>query len=220
MADAALGMLGTLAEGRRRADNQGRMSQRSGVLLSALAVSVLALSACVGGGDNEVSAPSTSRGASPTPPSSTTLAAKLSRPLHFPRVADGSCPASRGRYVTTPLARGIALGSGVVRVFINNAGDLRHGSAYLGSTDFPEWLALKTHFFTPPGYHGAFLVRAKRLDHAGPIALGPTPAEAAPLFVPSGPAANELAGWREFPYSTFVKSPGCYAWQVDGLTFS
>jgi hypothetical protein len=38
--------------------------------------------------------------------------------------------------------------------------------------------------------------------------------------VPSGPAANGLAGWREFPYSTFVKSPGCYAWQVEGATFS
>jgi hypothetical protein len=29
-----------------------------------------------------------------------------------------------------------------------------------------------------------------------------------------------LGGWREFPYFTFVRSPGCYAWQVDGLSFS
>jgi hypothetical protein len=105
-------------------------------------------------------------------------------------------------------------------VFINNAGDLRHGSAHLASTQFPEWQALKTHFFTSPAYRGPFLVRAKRLDDPGPIALGATPAQATPLVVPSGLAANGMAGWREFPYSTFVKAPGCYAWQVDGRTFS
>jgi hypothetical protein len=137
--------------------------------------------------------------------------AKLSRPLHFPRVAGGRCPASRG-YVASPTVRGIALGSGPVRVFVNNAGDLRHGRAHLASTDFPEWLALKTHFFSSPGYQGPFLVRTKSLDRAGPIALGGRPTEAAPLLVPSGPAANGVAGWREFPYSTFVKSPGRYAW--------
>ncbi len=118
------------------------------------------------------------------------------------------------------MAKGVALGSGPVRVFINNAGDLRRGRAHLASTNVPGWLALKTHFFTPPAYQGPFLVRAMGLDHAGPIALGATPLQAAPLFIPSGPAANGLAGWREFPYSTFVRSPGCYAWQMDGPTFS
>jgi hypothetical protein len=107
-----------------------------------------------------------------------------------------------------------------VRVFINNAGDLRHGKAHLASTDFPGWLALKTHFVSVPAYQGPFLVRAKNLDHSGPIALGATPTQAARLFMPAGPAANGLAGWREFPKSTFVKAPGCYGWQVDGLTFS
>jgi hypothetical protein len=142
------------------------------------------------------------------------------RPLHFPRVAGARCPASQGRYVATPTVSGIALGSGPVRVFINNAGDLRHGMAHLASTGVPRWLALKTHFFSVPAYQGPFLVRAKRLDHSGPITLGARPTQTAPLLVPSGPAANGLAGWREFPYSTFVKAPGCYAWQVDGLTFS
>ncbi|MEO8291784.1 MAG: hypothetical protein ABI635_01485 [Actinomycetota bacterium] len=107
-----------------------------------------------------------------------------------------------------------------MRVFISNAGDLRHGRAHLASTGVAGWLALKTHFFTPPAYKGPFLVCAERLDHAGPIALGATPTRAGPLLVPSGPAPNGAAGWREFPYSTFVEAAGCYAWQVDGLTFS
>lgn len=151
---------------------------------------------------------------------SNSMPAELSRPLHFPRVTDGRCPASRGRYVVTPTVAGIALGDGPVRVFINNAGNLRAGRARLASTNVPGWLALKTHFFSPPGYRGPFLVRAKRLDQSGPIALGATPTQGSTFFVPSGSAANDLEGWREFPKSTFVKSPGCYAWQVDGLTFS
>jgi hypothetical protein len=181
---------------------------RSVVLLALLAV---VLAGCFGGRK------AASQGAGEQgPPQS----AKLMRLLHFPRVAGARCPASRGRYVATPTVSGIALGSGPVRVFINNPGDLRHGMAHLASTDVPGWLALKTHFFSVPAYHGPFLVRAQRLDDSGPIRLGARPTQTAPLRVPSGPAANGLAGWREFPYSTFVKAPGCYAWQVDGLTFS
>jgi hypothetical protein len=107
-----------------------------------------------------------------------------------------------------------------VRVFIDNAGDLRHGMAHLASSRFPRWLALKTHFFSAPAYQGPFLVRAESLDRSRPMALGATPRQPARLFVPSGPAANGLAGWREFPESTFFKAPGCYGWQVDGQTFS
>jgi hypothetical protein len=181
---------------------------RSVVLLALLSV---VLAGCFGGGK----AASQAAGEQDPPQS-----ARLMRPLHFPRVAGARCPTSRGRYVATPTASGIALGSGPVRVFINNPGDLRHGMAHLGSTEFPGWLALKTHFFSVPAYQGPFLVRAKSLDRSGPIALGATPTQAGPLLMPPGPAANGAAGWREFPYSTFVKAPGCYAWQVDGLTFS
>src|ERR1043166_3750789 len=106
-----------------------------------------------------------------------------------------------------PTASGIALGNGPVRVFVNNAGDLRRGQADLASTSSPAWLALKTHFFTPPSYRGPFLVRAARLDRAGPIVLGQSPAKDGPLFAPAGAAANGANGWREFPYSTFVKAP-------------
>jgi hypothetical protein len=175
---------------------------KSVVLLALLAV---VLPGCFGGGKTSSAAGESAR---------------LMRPLHFPRVANARCPASRGRYVATPTASGIALGSGPVRVFINNAGDLRHGMARLASTDVPGWLALKTHFFSVPAYQGPFLVRAKSLDRSGSITLGADPTQTGPLLVPAGPAANGLAGWREFPYSTFVKAPGCYAWQVDGLTFS
>jgi hypothetical protein len=42
----------------------------------------------------------------------------------------------------------------------------------------------------------------------------------APLVVPPGPTLNSGEGYREAPGGLWVKAPGCYAWQVDGLTFS
>jgi hypothetical protein len=81
-------------------------------------------------------------------------------------------------------------------------------------------MSIKTHFFSVPAYQGPFLVRAKRLDQPGIIRLGGVPTDTARLVVPPGQTLNGTNGWREIPYFTFVKAPGCYGWQVDGLTFS
>ena len=40
------------------------------------------------------------------------------------------------------------------------------------------------------------------------------------VVVPPGPTLNSDAGWRTAPGGTWVGTPGCYAWQIDGLTFS
>jgi hypothetical protein len=120
-------------------------------------------------------------------------------------------------------SRTLALGSGPVRVDIDNVGDLRHGKVNMapgGPGVPPGWYGIKTHFFSFPGYQGPFLVRAKRLDRSAPIRLGASPVQAAPLVVRPGAAPNGSNGWREFPYFTFVKAPGCYGWQIDGRTFS
>lgn len=140
----------------------------------------------------------------------------LVRPLHFPTAHGRRCPASSGGYVATPDFGSMSVGTGPVRVAINNAGDPHHGfhTAATGG-----WLAIKTHFFSSPSYTGPFLVRAERLDRPGPIELGATPTQGGPLVVPPG-AYEGTSGWREVPYFTFVRTPGCYALQVDGLTFS
>jgi hypothetical protein len=31
---------------------------------------------------------------------------------------------------------------------------------------------------------------------------------------------NSFAGYRSWPDTAWVRSPGCYGWQVDGLGFS
>ena len=41
----------------------------------------------------------------------------------------------------------------------------------------------------------------------------------APIAVPAGSELSTFNGWRTVPGGTWVKAPGCYAWQVDGLTF-
>jgi hypothetical protein len=147
------------------------------------------------------------------------LPAKLIRPLHFPGATGDHCPATPGHYVSTHDFGAWSLRAGPVGVAINNAGDLRRGQVDLAHGP-SRWENLKTHFFSVPTYQGPFLVRAKRLDRPGPVRLGAGPAQTTPLVVPRGQTPNGTNGWREIPYFTFVKAPGCYGWQVDGLTFS
>lgn len=152
-----------------------------------------------------------------------TIPAALDRPLHFPALRSGEkCPASHGSPVNNSVFGGIALGNGPVRPIIGeqSVGDARRGIAdLLTRTSTPPWLVVKTLWFSMPTYQGPFVIRAERLGRPGPIALGESPI-IAPLVVPPGPTLNGGNGWRTAPGGTWVKSPGCYAWQVDGLTFS
>jgi hypothetical protein len=98
-----------------------------------------------------------------------------------------------------------------------------------------------------PSYNGPFVLRAARLGAKGPIEVqsggtGQAPGPG-PLVVPAGPTINTYyTGWRPglvrdavtgrlvrtltgygyrtVPGGTWIKSPGCYAWQVDGRGFS
>jgi hypothetical protein len=152
---------------------------------------------------NPASSPPTSLGSTAT--------SSLYRPLHFPRVHGRRCPATPGRFRQTPISGAMTVGTGAVRVLIANAGQPRPG---FHPASFDGWLALKTHFVSTPAYRGPFLIRARPIGKVGHIRIGSTPAEFGPLLVPAG------SGWREQPYFTFVTSPGCYGWQLDGTTFS
>ena len=151
------------------------------------------------------------------------IPAVLRRSLHFPVLRPGQgCPATHGRPVNTADFGGVALGSGPVRPIIAEepARDARRGIADLiDPTSVPPWLGVKTLWFSVPAYQGPFVIRAKRLGGSGPVGLGEGPT-VAPLVVPPGPTVNGEQGWREAPGGIWVRSPGCYALQVDGLTFS
>jgi hypothetical protein len=125
------------------------------------------------------------------------------------------------RYLSTPAIGAMAFGAGQpVRIAINDSGDLRHGLVDMGRAVSHGWYAIKSDFVSAPAYQGPFLIRAKRLDRPGPIRLGATPSQRSWTIVPAGPTVNGAAGWRDVPAETFVKAPGCYGWEADGLTFS
>jgi hypothetical protein len=158
-----------------------------------------------------------------TPPGP--IPSALNQPLHFPVLRPGQrCPASPGRPVTIGDDTGTEQGNGSVRVL---TGASRYGVAnLLAHTNAPPWLGLKTTWFSVPAYQGPFVIRAKRLGRPGPVAQSGLPPVIAPLVVPPGPTittvplSNGRPGYREVITALSVRSPGCYAWQVDGLRFS
>lgn len=151
---------------------------------------------------------------------SQSLPPSLLRPLRLPLVKPGeSCPTTSGHRVETVGFGGIALGTGQVEPLIAADGDPLHGVARL---DLPSggWYGFKTLWFTLPSYAGPVLVRAARIDGKGRVAFGEQPS-IGHLVIPPGPTLNEASdGYRSAPGGTYVESPGCYAWQVDGLDFS
>lgn len=181
---------------------------------------------------------------SATPPQ----ASLLSRPLHYPSLGPGGrCPVSTGYFAHNPAFVGGVLGHGPVRVLVGDAGDVPHGHAELGRTAAAGWYALFTVWFAMPSYNGPFVVRGTRLGARGPIEVssgdgGQAPGSG-PLVVHAGPTINTFDiywrhvrlrdpvtgrlvpaligyGYRTQPTGTWVRSPGCYAWQVDGRGFS
>ena len=150
------------------------------------------------------------------------LPAEFRRPLALPSVEPGqACPASAGGELHTLAFGGYALGTGPARPIVPlEAGrDPAHG---IPLTSLPRsgWYGFKTLWFTDPSYHGPVLIRGARIDAPGLIAFGESP-ELGELIIPPGPTLNEgRDGYREAPGGTYVKTPGCYAWQVDGQGFS
>lgn len=143
------------------------------------------------------------------------------RPLILPELASGQrCPVSASQKVTTLGFGGFALGSGPVRPDLPIARDPSAGVRLDLSVPREDWFSVKTLWFVDPSYQGPALIRGARIDAPGPIAFGEAP-DLAELVIPPGPTVNEASdGYRTAPGGTYVKAPGCYAWQVDGVGFS
>jgi hypothetical protein len=140
--------------------------------------------------------------------------AGLRRPLHLPHVAPGApCPISHAD-ATVDFARfGVARGLG-------------HGPAYpigmprgvlvvvpaSGADAGSDWAGQKVLWFVRPRYGGRVLVRGRRLDGPGLVRFGRGSVPATELLIP--------AGTMERPSFTRVRASGCYAYQIDGTSFS
>jgi hypothetical protein len=138
--------------------------------------------------------------------------ASLERPLALPTYA-GTCPRSTGHQVLSDV--GLGLGSGPVwPVGFGTA-----GQSTLGQSSDGIWHAVKVLRAADPSYLGPVLVRGRRIDGAGVLRFSQGGVLSGPEELrldAGGPAAIE----RTWPSYTLVQTTGCYAYQIDGTSFS
>jgi hypothetical protein len=138
--------------------------------------------------------------------------ATLKRPLRLPG-ARFSCPLSRvGKSAPNT---GFTLGRGPAYPVLGSD----QASAELADDARKRgWYLHKTLWVISPEYPGPLLIRGARLDGPGPVRFHHGgPLRAAVLWPGSNGAKAE---WRYGPNSTALRTPGCYAFQIDGTTFS
>jgi hypothetical protein len=158
--------------------------------------------------------PPASQGLSPGPPRDRSFVAiprRLRRPLHLPRIAPGSpCPVS-GRHSVNSLY-GPALGSGPVYP----AAFDKQSTLYFGGASFPPpWTGNRVLWIVGDSYRGPVLIRGHQLGGRWWVGFegGKRPASELRLDA-------RRPGWKDFPTYTRVRVAGCYAYQIDGTSFS
>ena len=157
---------------------------------------------------------------------------KLYRPLHLPAVAAGeSCPVSavdaEFNFDKYGVARGIGRGPAYPIGFSQPGSVLQYldpppvNSEFAGS----KWNGQKVLWFVAPRYRGPVLIRGRRLDAPDVLRFERGKVPPAELRIRSGfslvgnPGVNNF-GQRYRPSYTRFRAPGCYAYQIDGTTFS
>ncbi|TMJ95193.1 MAG: hypothetical protein E6G67_07775 [Actinobacteria bacterium] len=115
----------------------------------------------------------------------------------------------------------LALGRGPVQPLIAASG----GEQTRGIVPFQRWSggghwwSVKTLWFSHPRYRGPVFIRGRRVGGSDQIVFGERPTLVDPQLPPTR-TVNGRDGWREWPGATFIRHFGCYAWQVDGTSFS
>jgi hypothetical protein len=180
----------------------------------ALAVS-LSLVACSGG------VPAANHPATPLPGVTASAFADLRQaPLKLPVASPPSCPLSKLNPVGPGLGNG--MGSGPIYVFNGEIVRSGHGN--------------KVAWAAAPSYPGPIRIRGGRIGGRGQLLLDApdnywrgTPVKTVEsdklypeldLLESHSIFPNVPQAWRMWPSDTYVDSPGCYAWQVDGIGFT
>lgn len=153
------------------------------------------------------------------------IPARLRRSLHLPsREPGASCPTTPGKFYRNDQFGGIALGRPPVRPLISpsRGRDLvpaKRGLLHFSNEGSGGWFSVKTLWFALPSYRGPVFIRGRQLDGPLRTTFGESPVLVDPQL-PPGPTINGRNGFREWPGATWLRGPGCYAWQIDGTTFS
>jgi len=196
---------------------------------------IIAVAVVVGGsvmawnalGPNRPAVPAT-RGSAASPRLAPDVVASLrSRPLALPSLVPGAtCP-------TTPT---VTITPGPGTGFTGTTSAQRAGPVYRAfggrhvrlrpSDRTPEGsYGIKDVWIVDGTYRGPILLRGGRIDRAGAMefSFSPlTPRRDALVLDATSPSFQENAstGWWSVPTAAYVGTPGCYAYQIDGTTFT
>jgi hypothetical protein len=187
-----------------------------------LLVIALGIAAIAGGGVWYLSARdrpasgSTTRDVKPVADGDGVWEALAQRPLDLPKLAPGqTCPVTP----TAEVLPGQKLpGGGPIYPHATTDG----GPLSYGGDAENGWYYMKVLWRSSGDYKGPALIRGRQLGGDQELRFGDGPSPSAALRFPVETGVRSeftVNGWRDNPSFTRIKSPGCYAWQVDGLDF-
>jgi hypothetical protein len=138
----------------------------------------------------------------------------LRRPFHTPFIAYGAkCPASAANRRVDFARYGLGRGYGPGPAYPIG---LDRGTIHLvwrhTEVDARRWGVQKVLWFVHPSYHGPVLIRGEQIDGPYRVRFDRGRIPPAELRLPDGT--------REHASYVRIRKPGCYAFQIDGLTFS
>jgi hypothetical protein len=141
----------------------------------------------------------------------------LRRQLHVPHLtASGGCPVADSAQVVDRQAL-----NGREPAFLMGVGYAPPGVIYMGAPDATGWRGQKTPWLVPLAYDGPVLVRGVRVDRAGPMRFAKGYGEhLTELRYASGENNGTSAGHRFLAGTSLFRAAGCYAFQIDGTSFS
>jgi hypothetical protein len=143
----------------------------------------------------------------------------LRRRLRLPGVSGSACP------LTVPVHRisqsyGNAVGSGPVYPIVTGAtAEVTFVYPPPPNSAYPKGFGgSKVLWVIAADYSGPVLIRGRQLDGARPLwfQLGGDRPALPEMQLPPATAP----GWRDWPSATLLTKAGCYAWQIDGTSFS
>lgn len=138
------------------------------------------------------------------------------RPLRLPAAGAGTCPVSP----VEPIVGRHGLGDGPVYAVVDPAGVVRYG----GGEERGGWTTAKVLWLASPWYRGPALVRGRQLDGPNEVVFPRAEGEPAtalrfPIWTGVG-SPDVPEGWRQQPSWLGFRASGCYAVQIDGISFS
>jgi hypothetical protein len=150
--------------------------------------------------------------------------ARLRTPLHLPTLAAGApCPVSRldTRIQWTRINTfGSGIGTGPVYPGLGG----RNGLLFATRSQYGgPWFSAKVFWYVRPTYRGPVLIRGARLDGDETIGFNGDKLPDTELRIAPGQTVSwdrQPRGSRGVPSGVRVTAPGCYAFQMDGTSFS